>query len=90
MEEQVKETIVKSTAEGMKRFVEGHVWEDLMNEMKSWDAELLTRYDGVGTLDDLRWVQGARESIAYCMQLPYRMAEAMKQDQEENKEENTN
>lgn len=83
MEEDVKETIIKSTAEGMERFVKGHVWEDLYGEMKSWDEELLAKYDGVKDLEDLRWLQGARESIHYCMQLPYRMMEALEADQEE-------
>lgn len=89
MEEKTTETIVKSTPEGMKRFIEGHIWEDLLNELKIWDNELLNKYDGCGSLEDLRWVQGARESIAYCMQLPYRLAEAMEEDQEK-KEENSN
>lgn len=89
MEEQTQETIIKSTAEGMKRFIEGFIWEDLFNELKIWDNELLKQYDEVTSLEDLKRVQGARESIAYCMQLPYRLAEALA-DAEEKKEDNSN
>lgn len=77
---------IKSTAEGMRRFLEGTIWKDMLNEMEVWDQQLLRRYDSCDSIETLRQLQGAREAISYCMQLPERLLEGIEQEQEgENK-----
>jgi hypothetical protein len=86
MEEQQQEAVVRSTAEGMKRFLEGNIWKDLLNEMKVWDYQLLKQYDSCDSVETLRYLQGARESISYCMQLPERILEGLEAEKEEENE----
>lgn len=87
MEDPVQDTVVKSTAEGMRRFIEGSVWKDLLNEMKVWDMQLLRQYDKCDSIETLRHLQGARESISYCMQLPERILEGLEKAKEEEENE---
>lgn len=89
MEEAVQDARVRSTAEGMRRFLEGSVWSDMLDEMKVWDYQLLKQYDSCDSLETLRYLQGARESIAYCMQLPERILEGLEQAQEQEEENET-
>lgn len=77
--EDTKEVVIKSTAEGLKRFMEGTVWEDMLREMKIWNDQVGAHYDGCTTLEELKLIQGRREAIAYCMQLPQMLLE-MKKD----------
>jgi len=85
--EEVREVVVKSTPEGMKRFIQGTIWEDMVNELNIWSEELRSRYDTCASLENLRYLQGARETVHYCLQLPHMFMKAMEQDLENEEEE---
>jgi hypothetical protein len=89
MEEPVQDVRVRTSAEGVKRFLEGSIWQDLLGEMKVWDAQLLSGYDTCSSVEDLRWLQGARESISYCMQLPERILEGLEEAKRQDDENET-
>lgn len=88
-----KDVVIKSTPEGIRRFMEGTIWEDMLRELRIWSDQVGEHYDSCNTIEDLRLIQGRREAIDFCMQLPEMMIknkEDIMRTQEEKEESQHN
>lgn len=78
---------VISTETSLVEFKNSTVWKDMMRELLIWDRQAQKDYDHCKQMEDVTRIQGRREAIAYLIQLPDFLLDALIQQRKENENE---